>query len=63
MNKKKYIRIALRMIVTIDTKRNLNIISIPFHNILLIIKENIKQTITINPKINKSIINLYTWNV
>lgn len=63
MNKKKYIRIALRMIVTIDTKRNLNIISIPFHNILLTIKENIKQTITINPKINKSIINLYTWNV
>jgi hypothetical protein len=60
MNKKKYIRIALRMIVTIDTKRNLNIISIPFHNILLTIKENIKQTITINPKINKSIINLYT---
>lgn len=48
------------MIVTIDTKRNLNIISIPFHNILLTIKENIKQTITINPKINKSIINLYT---
>lgn len=50
---------ALKTIVTIVTKINLNIISKPFHKILLKNSEKINDTTTINPTIKTSIILYY----